>query len=163
MIIIGVDPGVARTGWAAVRVCGGSGPEKIEAIEYGCIETSLELSSENRFLEIADSMDFIIKKHKAETLAIEEIFFLKKSKTLFSIAQARGVILYIAAKNKMKIFQYNPRIIKITLTGYGSSEKNQMQHMVKNILGLKDIPKPDDTADALAVAVCHYFNSVRFS
>lgn len=163
MIILGVDPGVARTGWAVLEVFAAGNQKKVRALDYGCVETSVNKPYHKRFAEIAEILLDVIKKYKTDILAIEELFFIKKARTVLATAQSRGVVLYLAAKNNMKVFEYNPRVVKTSLTGYGSADKNQMQIMAKNILGLREIPKPDDTADAIAVALCHYFNSGRFA
>ncbi|MDR3253367.1 MAG: crossover junction endodeoxyribonuclease RuvC, partial [Endomicrobium sp.] len=102
-----------------------------------------------------------IDKYKPETAAIEELFFLKAAKSVAGVGQARGAIVLTVSLNKMSLFEYNPRLIKIALTGYGSADKHQMQNMVKIFLKLKDIPKPDDAADALATAVCH-INTIKW-
>ena len=108
-----------------------------------------------RIKEISDDLEKIIKKHRPQEAAVEDIFFFKNLKTAVKVSEARGAILLTLEKNKVKIASYTPLQVKQALTGYGRAEKRQIQIMVKNILHLKAIPKPDDTADAIAIAVCH--------
>jgi crossover junction endodeoxyribonuclease RuvC len=124
-------------------------------LEYGCIKTFPSQSATERLKIIFISIQEIIKKYNPELMAIEELFFLKEARTVASIGQARGVILIAAGLLDLPVFEYNPRHVKMGLTGYGSAQKAQIQYMVKTLLGLKEIPKPDDSADALAIAICH--------
>lgn len=155
MKILGIDPGIGRCGWAVIETKGSN----FKALGYGCIETSPKELVENRLKEIYEDIEKIIRKHKPEALAIEELFFNTNAKTAFVVGQARGVILLAAAQNKLDISIYTPLQVKIAVTGYGRAEKAQIGQMVKTILMLKEIPKPDDTADALAVALTHGFSS----
>ena len=146
MRILGVDPGIARSGWGV-----------IEVQSYGCVETSSNLASELRLKHIYGSILSIIKKHKPDALALEELFFNTNAKTAFIVGQARGVVLLAASENGLPVAIYTPLQVKIAVTGYGRAEKAQIGQMVKTILKLKDIPKPDDVTDALAVALTHAF------
>lgn len=152
MIVLGIDPGLSMAGWGVVEK---GQKDKVKMLEYGCIKTYPTDKLVNRLKYIYDEIQCVISKYKPEVVAIEELFFLKGSKVIASVGQARGAILIAVINNDIPVFEYNPRHVKIALTGYGSADKHQMQHMVKAILGLKEIPKPDDSADALAMAICH--------
>ncbi|HBU70095.1 MAG TPA: crossover junction endodeoxyribonuclease RuvC [Elusimicrobia bacterium] len=152
MITLGVDPGLSLTGWGVVnRAANGS----LALIEYGCIKTKPDRPLADRLEIINSSLCEIIAKHAPQEMAIEELFFSKEARTVAAVCQARGVILLAAAKAKIPVIEYNPRHVKISMTGYGSADKNQIQQMVKAFLKLKEIPKPDDAADAVAIAICH--------
>jgi crossover junction endodeoxyribonuclease RuvC len=153
MRILGIDPGIGRMGWGAVEFQS----SKFKVQSYGCVETSPKQNVQDRLLEIYQQVSKLIQKHKPNVLAIEELFFNTNAKTAFVVGQARGVILLIAAQNKLDVAIYTPLQVKMALTGYGRAEKGQVGQMVKIILSLKDIPKPDDTADALAIAITHAF------
>lgn len=155
MKILGIDPGIGRCGWAVVEAQNSA----LKANEYGCIETSSKTQVEKRLEEVYSQISKIIKVHKPEVLAIEELFFGANSKTAFIVGEARGVILLAAAQNNLEIAVYTPLQVKIALTGYGRAEKVQIGQMVKILLKLKEVPKPDDTADALAVALTHASSS----
>lgn len=149
MIILGVDPGIGRTGWGVIEVQS----SKFKAQSYGCIETAAGLPIEQRLQTIREKLVLIIKKHKPEALSIEDIFFNTNAKTALIVGQARGVIIVTAAERGLKIFSYTPLQVKTAITGYGRAEKGQVGKMVKVLLFLQEIPKPDDAADALAVAL----------
>jgi len=149
--VLGIDPGTATTGWAVLEEKAGC----MNPLSYGHISTSAKLSSPKRIKEIADDLEEIIKKYKPEEAAVEDIFFFKNLKTAVKVSESRGAMLLTLERNKVKIASYTPLQVKQALTGYGRAEKRQIQIMVKNILNLKSIPKPDDTADALAIALCH--------
>jgi len=154
MKILGVDPGIARTGWGVIEVQSA----KCKVQNYGCVETSSNLASEQRLKHIYGSILSIIKKNKPDALAVEELFFNTNTKTAFVVGQARGVVLLAAAEKNVSVAIYTPLQVKVAVTGYGRAEKAQIGQMVKTILKLKDIPKPDDVADALAVALTHAFS-----
>lgn len=149
--VLGIDPGTATTGWAVLEEKSGC----VRSLSYGHISTSPKLSSSKRIKEISDDLGRIIKKYKPEEAAVEDIFFFKNLKTAVKVSESRGAILLTLEKNKVRMTSYTPLQVKQALTGYGRAEKKQIQIMVKNILNLKNIPKPDDTADALAIAICH--------
>jgi crossover junction endodeoxyribonuclease RuvC len=149
--VIGIDPGTATTGWAVLEeIHGGYLP-----IAYGHIATAKENSPEERLFEVADDLGKIIDRYQPEEAAIEELFFFKNQKTVIKVAQSRGAILLTLRQKNVRIFGYTPLQLKQSLTGYGRAEKRQVQEMVKNILKLSEIPEPDDTADAIAIAMCH--------
>jgi len=151
MKILGIDPGTATTGWAVVD----EKNKNPKLIACGCVNTSKFNSDEGRLVEIGKDISALIKKYKPDEAAIEDLFFFKNLKTAITVAQARGVILYEVKKNLVPLFSYTPLQVKQALTGYGRADKNQIQEMVKNILKLKCVPKPDDAADAAAIAICH--------
>ena len=152
MIILGLDPGLATLGYGVIRK---EKSKRAEMIDYGIVSTPKEENLAVRLCMLEKGIKQIIEKFKPDEIAVEELFFAKNVKTGISVAHARGVILLTANKECGKIFEYTPLQIKQALTGYGRAEKNQIQQMVKSLLGLKAIPKPDDAADALAVALTH--------
>ena len=156
MVILGIDPGIGRCGWGIVESVNSS---KVTALGYGCIETKPNKKIEERLLEIGEEVNRLIKEHKPDVMAIEELFFGTNSKTALIVGQARGVILLEASRKKLPIFVYTPLQVKMSLTGYGRADKNQIAQMVKVILKLEKIPKIDDTSDALAVALTHVFSA----
>ena len=149
--ILGIDPGTAIVGWGVVDIFRSS----IEVVAYGDIRTSKDDKEEDRLLEIGIDFGNLIETYKPNVVSIEKIFYFKNQKTVISVAQARGVIVYISKNYNIPVYSYTPLQIKQSLTGYGKADKKQMQAMVQKKLNLPEIPKPDDTADALAVAVCH--------
>jgi crossover junction endodeoxyribonuclease RuvC len=158
MVILGIDPGLSLTGWGIIKAVA---RDKMHALKYGCIKTSPPATLIERLQAVHDNLQDIIDTYKPEVVAIEEIFFLKAAKSVASVGQSRGAIVLTVSMNNIPLFEYNPRSVKVALTGYGSADKYQMQHMVKTFLKLKEIPKPDDTADALAMAICH-INTIRW-
>jgi crossover junction endodeoxyribonuclease RuvC len=154
MRILGIDPGIGRCGWGIIDSQG----SKLTVQDFGCIETSSEKEVPERLSQIFAEILKLIKTYKPEALAIEELFFNTNAKTAFVVGQARGVILLAGSENKLDIAIYTPLQVKMALTGYGRAEKEQIGKMVKTLLGLKEIPKPDDTADALAIAIAHAFS-----
>jgi crossover junction endodeoxyribonuclease RuvC len=151
MKILGIDPGTAITGWAVVE----EKNKNPKLVACGCVNTSKFHSDEERLVEIGRDIALLIKKYQPDEAAIEDLFFFKNLKTAITVAQARGVILYEIKKNLVPLFSYTPLQVKQALTGYGRADKNQIQLMVKNILRLQCAPKPDDAADAVAIAICH--------
>ena len=151
MKILGIDPGTATVGWGIITVEKG----KTTSLAYGHISTSKDLLLEDRLAEISDDLSAIVKTYHPDEAAVEEIFFFKNKKTVISVAQARGSILLTLRNLGVTVFGYTPLEVKQALTNYGRADKSQVQLMVKSILKLGSIPKPDDTADALAVAICH--------
>ncbi|MDR0820726.1 MAG: crossover junction endodeoxyribonuclease RuvC [Endomicrobium sp.] len=152
MIILGIDPGLSLTGWGVIEAFS---RDKINPLQYGCIKTMPSIPLIQRLQTINTELQSIIDKYKPEVAAIEELFFFKVTKSIAAVGQTRGAIILTASLNKIPLFEYNPKSVKTALTGYGSADKYQMQHIVKTFLRLKEIPKPDDAADALAIAVCH--------
>jgi len=157
MIILGIDPGIAIMGYSILE-CKGN---KFNAIDYGCIRTDSKLLFPDRIKIIYDSLTEIIKKYNPDDLAIEELFFNKNVKTAIKVGQARGVEILAAVNQGLDIYEYTPLQIKQAVVGYGRADKNQVQEMVKILLNLKEKPKPDDVADALAVSICHG-SSIKF-
>lgn len=151
MIILGVDPGTATTGYGIIRKEG----QKYEVIDYGCILTPAKTPLHDRLDTIFEELTAIIVRHNPDQVAVEELFFAANSKTAIAVGQARGVILLSAKKNGCAIYEYTPLEVKMALTGYGRADKRQIQAMVRALLSLTEIPKPDDAADALAIAICH--------
>lgn len=149
--VLGIDPGTATVGWAILDETKGN----VEAVAYGHISTSPKNSTEERLFEVASNLEEIIKKYKPDESAVEDLFFFKNVKTVMKVSQARGAILLTLEKNCVSVSGYTPLQVKQALTGYGRADKKQMQIMVQKILKLKSIPKPDDTADAIAIALCH--------
>lgn len=151
MRILGIDPGTATVGWGVIEVQGG----KTTSVAYGHISTSKDLAPEKRLAEIASDLTAIIHQYQPEEAAVEELFFFKNQKTIISVAQARGAILLTLDNLCVSIFGYTPLEVKQALTNYGRADKAQVQQMVQALLKLPTIPQPDDTADALAIALCH--------
>lgn len=151
MIILGIDPGFAIVGWGVLECVNG----KFRVLGYGSITTPAKTPIEDRLNQIYDGMNTIIDKYKPEVLAIEELFWNTNQKTGICVAEARGIILLSAFRRKLKIFEYTPLQVKQAVVGYGRAEKKQVITMVTTLLNLQKPPKPDDTADALALAICH--------
>ena len=151
MKILGIDPGYAIVGFGLIEKIGNN----IKVIDYGVITTPKEDNMPKRLNDIYDSLCALIDKYKPDCIALEELFFQNNQKTAIAVAQARGVIELAGIKKIGKLYEYTPLQIKQALTGVGRAEKKQVQYMVKAILGLASIPKPDDAADALAVAITH--------
>lgn len=155
MNIIGIDPGIGRTGWGVVSKEG----QKITPVNYGCIETPPSQLMPDRLFALHKSLAEIINKESPVCLAIEDLFFNTNAKTALVVGQARGVVLLTAAEFNIPVAIYTPLQVKIAMTGYGRAEKAQIGQMVKIILKLQSVPKPDDTADALAIALTHAFTA----
>ena len=156
MIIVGFDPGLATLGYGVIKT---DPKRKPEMIDYGIISTPKDQDLPTRLTTLEKGVKEIIEKFKPDEIAIEELFFAKNVKTAIAVAHARGVILLTAIKECGKLYEYTPLQIKQALTGYGRADKNQIQQMVKTLLKLKSIPKPDDAADAVAVALTHVFTN----
>lgn len=151
LLVLGIDPGSAIMGYGLVKQRG----NKLEAVDYGCIRTSPSQPLGARLHKIHTEVRDLIQKYKPDNFAVEELFFNKNVKTALTVGHARGVILLAGAEAGLHIHEYTPLQVKQAVVGYGRAEKSQIQFMVKTILGLSEIPKPDDVADALAVAICH--------
>lgn len=149
MKIIGIDPGTAIVGFGVIEKAG----SKLQMLDAGVIRTSPDLNDSERLKIIYDELSEIIKVNKPEVMAVEKLFFAQNVTTAMSVSQARGVILLCGEQNDLPVFEYTPLQIKQAITGYGKAEKSQIQEMVRIILKLKEIPKPDDCADALACAI----------
>jgi crossover junction endodeoxyribonuclease RuvC len=149
--VLGIDPGTAIVGWAILDEIDG----QVTAKAYGHITTSPKNTTAERLFEVVNDLKQVIAKYQPAEAAVEDLFFFKNATTVMKVSQARGAILLTLEENCVNIFEYTPLQVKQALTGYGRAEKKQIQLMVKNILKLKEIPKPDDTADAIAIALCH--------
>ncbi|MDD6186851.1 MAG: crossover junction endodeoxyribonuclease RuvC [Oscillospiraceae bacterium] len=154
MRVIGIDPGYAIVGYGVLEYEKG----KFYPVEYGAVTTDAHTDFQMRIKEIFLEVDRIIKRTRPEALAIEKLFYTTNQKTVMQVAQARGVILLAASLNDLPVYEYTPLQVKQSVTGYGKAVKKQVQEMTKNILRLDSIPKPDDTADALAMAICHGYS-----
>ena len=152
MLALGVDPGTETTGYAFVEE---DETGILRAVKYGVIKTSHHDSAEKRLQIIFKEMGELIDLHRPQTGAVEKLFFQKNVTTALAVGQARGVILLSMAEAGVEIAEYSPQEVKMAVTGYGAAEKKQVQIMVQTMLSLDELPKPDDAADALAIAVCH--------
>lgn len=150
MIVLGIDPGTAMTGYGIVERTGST----LRAIDYGCIETTPAWTLPQRLMAIHEVITGLIDTHKPELVAVERLFFSKNVQTAFAVGQARGAVLLTAAQHGLPVFEYGPQEVKMAVTGYGRAQKAQVQKMVQVVLGMAVLPKPDDAADALAVAIC---------
>lgn len=153
MIILGIDPGTATTGFGVIEYKK-KNKKQIVCLDYGIIQTSPKQSVGERLIQINFDLNEIIKKYKPEMAAVESLFFFKNLKTAMPVSQARGVILYTLSKKNIPFLEITPMQAKTSVTGYGKATKNQVQKMVQNLLCLEELPKPDDAADALALAIC---------
>ena len=151
MRVIGIDPGTAIVGYGIIDY----DKNKYSIVDYGVVLTSKDLSTEERLEIEYNEIDKILKKYRPEFMAIEDLFYFKNNKTVISVAQARGVILLVGKQNNIAMTSYTPLQVKIGITGYGKAEKKQVQQMVQKFLGLSEIPKHDDAADALAICITH--------
>ncbi len=151
MIILGIDPGFAIVGWGVIEYNG----SRFRTIDYGSVTTPAKTPPEDRLNSIWREMGQIIEKYHPDCMAIEELFWNTNQKTGIMVAEARGVLLLSAVSRGIRIFEYTPLQVKQAVVGYGRADKKQVITMVTMLLGLKAPPKPDDTADALAIAICH--------
>jgi crossover junction endodeoxyribonuclease RuvC len=154
MVILGIDPGIARVGWAVVR----TGNPDPTPISYGCITTEKDEKSEKRLDTIHAAICLLCKKFKPDCMSVEELFFSTNVKTAIGVGQSRGIILLAAAQHKIPVVSYSPLTVKRTITGDGTADKKQVMCMVMRTLKLKTAPKLDDTADALAIAMTHAYS-----
>jgi len=168
---MGIDPGLAKVGFGVVRKIQNPRPtssrnevfgkqvksksQKLRSLGYGCIETNPDLSNGERLKKINQELNKLIKEYKPDVLAIENVYFFKNLKTAMPVSQAKGVILFTAAKKKVSIYEFTPLQIKTAVTGYGRADKKQIKEMIKILLNLKEIPRSDDAADALGAAICY--------
>ena len=151
MIVIGIDPGTANTGFGVVRTTG----ERMVALDGGVIEVPADGPAEQRLASLHDSLAELIRWHEPKAMALEELFFGKNVASALSVGEARGVTLLAAARHQVPCFDYTPQAVKKAVCGSGSADKGQVQRMVANLLGLPEPPSPDHAADAFAVAICH--------
>lgn len=157
MRILGIDPGYAILGYGIVDIVG----NKFSVVNYGAITTDPSMDMPSRLVKLFDGLTELISAFKPDEASIEELFFNSNAKTAILVGEARGVAVLACAKGNLKINEYTPLQIKQALVGYGRADKTQVQFMVKTMLNLKEVPKPDDTADALAAAICHGHSAGR--
>jgi crossover junction endodeoxyribonuclease RuvC len=151
VIIIGIDPGIANTGFGVVRTVG----DRMVALDGGVIETADDLRVEQRLGKLHESLGELIRWHEPKAMAVEELYFGKNVSSAVNVGEARGVALLAAARHAVPCFDYTPQAVKKAVCGSGSADKGQVQRMVANLLGLPEPPAPDHAADAFAVAICH--------
>ncbi|GHV45070.1 crossover junction endodeoxyribonuclease RuvC [Clostridia bacterium] len=155
MRILGIDPGLATIGFGVIDNDGG----KLRAVDYGAVLSPAGMPIPERLKMVYDDMTYVIQRFKPDEVSIEELFFNTNAKTAIMVGQARGVLVLAAANAGLPVFEYTPLQIKQAVVGYGRADKNQVQQMVKSILELSAVPKPDDVADAVAAAICHAHSS----
>ncbi|MBQ8027629.1 MAG: crossover junction endodeoxyribonuclease RuvC [Clostridia bacterium] len=151
MRIIGIDPGYAIVGYGVIDY----NSNHFSVVDYGAVTTKAHTPFENRLVSIYDGLTQLISTYKPDAMSIEKLFFNTNTTTAIDVAQARGVIVLAAAQGGLDIAEYTPLQVKQSVVGYGRAEKKQVQEMTRLMLNLKSVPKPDDTADALALAICH--------
>ena len=151
MKILGIDPGMAIVGYGMIGVNG----EEIELLTSGSIQTDKKLDDSKRLLEIYNDLSLIIEKYQPDCASVEQLFFFKNQKTIIPVAEARGVILTVLEKYGIPTYGYTPMEVKQVLTGYGRADKKEVEQMVRITLGTQELPKLDDTVDAIAIAICH--------
>ena len=158
MIILGIDPGTARTGFSIIKKTRDA-KQKFKALDYGCIQTCPTLSAGERLKKINSEINKLIKKFNPKIIAVERVYFFKNLKTVMPVSQAKGVILFTAAKKRIPVYEITPLQMKMAITGYGRAEKKQVQEAIQKILKLKEFPKDDDAADAMGVALCCFLQN----
>jgi len=158
MLVLGIDPGTATTGYGLVRK---REDGSLEAIDFGTVQTPHDLPAHKRLSMLYKRMDEILHLHRPETCAVEKLFFQRNISTAIAVGQARGVIMLAISEAGLDVAEYTPNEIKQAVAGYGNAGKKQVQEMVRVILELPEIPKPDDAADALAIAITH-INTLKF-
>ncbi len=152
MLVMGIDPGIAITGYSIVqRANRGSG----RAIAYGCLRTPAHTELSTRLLTVHRGLSDLLDEYKPDVVVVEQLFFNRNTTTAFTVGQSRGVVLLSAAERGIRVCEYTPLQVKQAVVGYGRADKKQVQQMVKALLNLESVPKPDDVADALAIAICH--------
>ena len=159
MLILGIDPGYAIVGYGVIDYKN----NHFTVIDYGAILTDAKTPFNERLEIIFDRLSTIIEEYKPEALSLEKLFYNNNAKTVIDVSQARGVIMLAAQKQGVRVFEYTPLQVKQSVVGYGRAEKKQVQEMTRRILALEKVPKPDDTADALAMAICHAHSSGSLS
>lgn len=151
MIVIGIDPGIAIVGFGIVEQKG----SRLTPVQYGSIQTKAGLETAMRLKQVYDATVELLAKYKPDVMAVEKLFFNRNVTTAFAVGQARGVIILAAEQAGIPVYEYTPLQVKQAVVGYGQAEKKQIQEMVRVLLSLKTVPKPDDVADALGVAITH--------
>lgn len=155
MIVLGIDPGIAITGYGFLRLNERNEPEMIN---YGVIDTTAEKDTPSRLLSLYRELSALIERHQPSHCAVERLFFVKNQKTAMAVSEARGVISLCLTQHQLRPTEYSPSAVKQAVTSYGNADKKQVQEMVKLTLQLEETPEPDDAADALAIALCHLGN-----
>jgi crossover junction endodeoxyribonuclease RuvC len=155
MLVLGIDPGTAITGWGLVRRDG----EALTLVEYGTVSTSPDMALPQRLQTIYRELGEILVRHQPHVVAVERLFFNKNARSAMAVGQARGVVLLAVADAGLALHEYTPLEVKSSVCGYGRASKEQIQKLVQLLLGLDFVPQPDDAADALAVAICHIHSS----
>jgi crossover junction endodeoxyribonuclease RuvC len=150
VIVLGIDPGTAATGYGIVERSG----SHLRMVDHGCFETLSTQALPERLMHIHRAVAELIETHHPSSVGVERLFFNRNVRTAFAVGQARGAVLLAAAEAGLPVFEYGPHEVKIAVTGYGRAEKAQVQRMVQIVLGMETLPRPDDAADALAVAIC---------
>ena len=151
MLILGIDPGYAIIGWGLIRFERG----KYIPVDFGAITTNAGVPFNRRLEQIYDQLNELLDTHHPDAVAVEKLYFQTNAKTAIDVAQARGVTMLALQKHGVPVFEYTPLQVKSAVTGFGQAQKPQVMEMTKRLLRLKAVPKPDDTADALAIAICH--------
>ncbi len=152
MLVIGIDPGTATTGYGLVRE---DDDGRLAVVDYGVVLTAPDQTMPERLLQMHRQLQQILLLHQPDSGAVEKLFFARNSRTAISVGQGRGVVLLALAEAGLRVAEYTPMEVKLAVAGYGGADKTQIQEMVRMLLGLESIPKPDDAADALAIAICH--------
>ena len=151
MLVLGIDPGYAIVGWGLIDFTHG----RLTPLAFGAITTQAGEPFPDRLLKISERISNILDKYKPQAVSVEKLYFASNTTTAIDVAQARGVLITEAARRHIDVFEYTPMQVKQSVVGYGLAEKKQVMEMTRQLLKLKEVPKPDDTADALAVAICH--------
>ncbi len=151
LIILGIDPGYAIVGWGCVRY----ERARFAPLDFGAVTTPAGMDFSIRLEYIYDELSMLLAQKKPDAMAVEKLYFKNNQKTAIDVAQARGMVLLAARKARVPLFEYTPLQVKSAVTGFGRAEKPQVMEMTRRLLGLREVPKPDDTADALAIAICH--------
>ncbi len=160
MIILGIDPGTATTGFGIIKQSKDNKSE-FEILEFGVISTPKTESDQKRLKILFDDLNYLIKKYKPNKIGVEKLFFTTNQKTAMTVSQARGVIMLTAVNHDIETLEFTPLQVKNILCGYGKADKKQVQFMIKQTFGLKQVPKPDDAADALAIALCAGWSNLQ--
>jgi len=156
MLVIGIDPGTAITGYGLVQE---NEDGDLSVVDYGAILTLTDMPMPDRLLELHHRLYELMLLHHPQNGAVEKLFFQRNVRTAMAVGQARGIVLLAMAENGISVAEYTPLEVKLAVAGYGGADKNQVQQMVRTLLGLPEIPRPDDAADALAIAICHLHSS----
>jgi crossover junction endodeoxyribonuclease RuvC len=155
VIVLGIDPGLASTGYGVVATGSGVGGGRLVALDGGVIRTHRDTAQEQRLTDVHAAVDALLVEHSPDAVALEELYFGQNVRTAFAVGHARGVVMLAAGQHRIPCTSYTPQKVKAAVCGNGRAEKDQVARMVKTLLGLSEEPRPDHAADALAVAICH--------